>query len=344
MLHDPNNGNVYTPLQRIPQAKAAFDIHNSPLTENATFEFGYNAGAGASGDLGSAVRRLHPGRPDDHPDEFISLGARQKVGTAPSLVLLLPWHYEGAGPERSSVRPERFLQLAADLNMRIANCTTAAQYFHLLRRQASPAHHRSAAAHRAHAEEPAASSDGGVDARELCRRPLPALHRRSRGAGACLEIRRVVLCTGKMYVDLGVQRAARVGHRRGDLPHGRTLSGEHAAAGRSLLDSYSNATGSSGRRKSQRTWGTGTSCGRISRDAGAGRRVGLVARPRSASPAEGSASRHAHHQRLLVQAALTGVKAAEPPASAPKDGRSRKGRQVAKCRSALAAVTVSRRQ
>ena len=69
-------------------------------------------------------------------DEFI-VSARGKWGQRPSLVLLLPHAHEGQGPDHASARPERFLQLAADLNMRVANCTTAAQYFHLLRRQAS---------------------------------------------------------------------------------------------------------------------------------------------------------------------------------------------------------------
>ena len=69
-------------------------------------------------------------------DEFIT-SARVKWGQQPSLVLLLPHAHEGQGPDHASARPERFLQLAADINMRIANCTTAAQYFHLLRRQAA---------------------------------------------------------------------------------------------------------------------------------------------------------------------------------------------------------------
>ncbi len=68
-------------------------------------------------------------------DEFITSG-RAKWGLTPSLTMLLPHGYEGQGPDHSSARLERFLQSAADCNMRIANCTTAAQYFHLLRRQA----------------------------------------------------------------------------------------------------------------------------------------------------------------------------------------------------------------
>ena len=80
-------------------------------------------------------------------DEFV-LSARAKWGQQPSLVLLLPHGYEGQGPDHASARPERFLQLAADINMRVANCTTAAQYFHLLRRQAALLDERSASARR----------------------------------------------------------------------------------------------------------------------------------------------------------------------------------------------------
>ena len=69
-------------------------------------------------------------------DQFVTSG-RAKWGLKPSLVLLLPHGYEGQGPEHSSARPERFLQAAADINLRLVNCTTAAQYFHLLRRQAA---------------------------------------------------------------------------------------------------------------------------------------------------------------------------------------------------------------
>ena len=78
-------------------------------------------------------------------DEFI-VSARGKWGLRPSLVLLLPHAHEGQGPDHASARPERFLQLAADINIRVANCTTAAQFFHLLRRQAALLHGRSAAA------------------------------------------------------------------------------------------------------------------------------------------------------------------------------------------------------
>ena len=143
-------------------------------------------------------------------DEFITSG-RAKWGLTPSLVLLLPHGYEGQGPDHSSARPERFLEAAADINLRLANCTTAAQYFHLLRRQALLLEDRSAAAHRADAEEPAAPSDGARRrSRELAEGRLHAGDRRSpRRAARAGDVRRLVLCSGKVYVDLVVERKAR---------------------------------------------------------------------------------------------------------------------------------------
>ena len=138
VLHDVKTGAIHVPLQSIRQARAGFEVHNSPLSENAVlgFEYGYNVQAPSRlviweaqyGDFINGAQAI--------VDEFI-VSARVKWGQRPSLVLLLPHAHEGQGPDHASARPERFLQLAADMNMRIANCTTAAQYFHLLRRQAA---------------------------------------------------------------------------------------------------------------------------------------------------------------------------------------------------------------
>ncbi|MEZ5283753.1 MAG: 2-oxoglutarate dehydrogenase E1 component [Vicinamibacterales bacterium] len=138
VYHDAVTGTEYVPLQSIPSAKAAFEIHNSPLTENATvgFELGYNLQEpnrlvmweAQYGDFINGAQVVL--------DEFLTSG-RAKWGLTPSLVLLLPHGYEGQGPDHSSARLERFLNAAADTNIRIVNCTSAAQYFHVLRRQAS---------------------------------------------------------------------------------------------------------------------------------------------------------------------------------------------------------------
>jgi 2-oxoglutarate dehydrogenase E1 component len=138
VLHDIATGEQYLPLHHIPQARASFAVYNSPLSENAVlgFEYGYSTHSAGTlvlweaqfGDFANGAQVII--------DQFIISG-RAKWGEKPSLVLLLPHGYEGAGPEHSSARLERFLQLAANNNIRVANCTTAAQYFHLLRYQAA---------------------------------------------------------------------------------------------------------------------------------------------------------------------------------------------------------------
>ncbi len=137
VFHDTETDARYVPLQALPSAHAAFEIHNSPLSETAVlgFEYGYNIEAPTRlviweaqyGDFINVAQVI--------VDEFIA-SARAKWGETPSLVMLLPHGNEGQGPDHSSARPERFLELAVDLNMRIAVPTSAAQYFHLLRRQA----------------------------------------------------------------------------------------------------------------------------------------------------------------------------------------------------------------
>ncbi|MFV8829296.1 2-oxoglutarate dehydrogenase E1 component [Alkalihalobacterium sp. APHAB7] len=138
ILHDRETGEKYSPLHRLPQAKASFAIHNSPLSEAAVvgFEYGYNVFAPETlvlweaqyGDFANSAQVLM--------DQFISAG-RAKWGQRSGLVMLLPHGYEGQGPEHSSARLERFLQLSAENNWTIANVSTAAQYFHILRRQAA---------------------------------------------------------------------------------------------------------------------------------------------------------------------------------------------------------------
>jgi 2-oxoglutarate dehydrogenase E1 component len=137
VLYDFEKGTSYTPLQSFPQAKAAFEIYNSPLTENACigFEYGYNIQEPARLIIWEAQYGDFINGAQTIIDEYF-VSARAKWGQTPSLVLLLPHGYEGQGPDHSSGRLSRFLNSAAEGNIRIANCTTSAQYFHLLRRQA----------------------------------------------------------------------------------------------------------------------------------------------------------------------------------------------------------------
>lgn len=138
VLHDSQTGATYCPLHALPEAKASFAIHNSPLSEASVigFEYGYNVFSPQTmviweaqyGDFANAGQVLL--------DQFVMPG-RSKWAQKSSLIMLLPHGYEGQGPEHSSARLERYLQLAGENNCTVVSVTSAAQYFHLLRRQAA---------------------------------------------------------------------------------------------------------------------------------------------------------------------------------------------------------------
>jgi multifunctional 2-oxoglutarate metabolism enzyme len=137
VLHDENTGLKYCPMQNLDDASAPFELYNSPLSEAAClgFEYGYSAATPNSLILWEAQFGDFANSGQVIIDSFIVSG-ESKWGQTSRLSLLLPHGYEGSGPEHSSARIERFLALGAEGNIRIANPTTAAQYFHLLRRQA----------------------------------------------------------------------------------------------------------------------------------------------------------------------------------------------------------------
>ena len=203
VYHDAVSGVAHVPLQAFARARASFEIRNSPLSEYACvgFELGYNLQEPARLVLWEAQYGDFINGAQIVLDEYLTSG-RAKWGMAPSLVLLLPHGYEGQGPDHSSARLERFLNAAADTNMRVANCTTAAQYFHLLRRQAlllgtdplplvvmTP---KSLLRHPFTASTPAELADGKflrvIDDAEAAAQPN--------------KVRRLVLCSGKVAVDL----------------------------------------------------------------------------------------------------------------------------------------------
>jgi 2-oxoglutarate dehydrogenase E1 component len=203
VLYDAKTGAAFTPLQALRRANAAFAVFNSPLSENATlgFEFGYNVQAPGRLTLWEAQYGDFMNAAQAMVDEFI-VSARAKWGQTPSLVLLLPHGFEGQGPDHSSARPERVLQLAAEINLRLVNCTTAAQYFHVLRRQAAllstdplplviltP---KSLLRH------PASRSS----LRDLCEGRFRPVLDDPQAARRPESVRRLVLCSGKVFVDL----------------------------------------------------------------------------------------------------------------------------------------------
>ncbi len=186
-------------MQHLEGAQASFEVFNSPLSEYACvgFEYGYSAAAPEALVLWEAQYGDFANGAQIVIDQFISSGLSKWRETS-RLTLLLPHGYEGNGPEHSSARLERFLQLAAQENIRVANCTTSAQYFHLLRLQAL---------------DPTARPLVVVTPKGLLRLKdaSSTLADLSDGSfqpvlddpGADKEaVRRLVLCSGKVYYDL----------------------------------------------------------------------------------------------------------------------------------------------
>jgi 2-oxoglutarate dehydrogenase E1 component len=137
VLHDVNTGETYAPLQHLDDASSSMEIYNSPLSEYAClgFEYGYSVAASEALVLWEAQFGDFVNGAQIVIDQFIVAGMAKWHETT-RLTLLLPHGYEGNGPEHSSARLERFLQLAAQENIRVANPSTSAQYFHLVRQQA----------------------------------------------------------------------------------------------------------------------------------------------------------------------------------------------------------------
>ena len=200
VLHDAKTGQTVCPIQSLPDALAPLELHNSPLSELACmgFEYGYSQEAPETLVLWEAQFGDFVNSAQVIVDQFIISGLA-KWGQTSRLTLLLPHGYEGSGPEHSSARLERFLALAAEGNIRVANLTTPAQYFHLLRRQARVAKERPLIimTPKSLLRLPQASSAVEELAEET--RFQPVL---SEPGVDPEKVTRLVLCTGKIYYDL----------------------------------------------------------------------------------------------------------------------------------------------
>ncbi|HLR18318.1 MAG TPA: 2-oxoglutarate dehydrogenase E1 component [Staphylococcus sp.] len=138
VLHDSETGDKYTPLHHVPNQKATFEVRNSPLSEAAVvgFEYGYNVQNKSCMTIWEAQYGDFSNMSQMIFDNFL-FSARAKWGERAALTLLLPHSFEGQGPEHSSARLERFLQLAGENNATIVNLSSSSNYFHLLRAQAA---------------------------------------------------------------------------------------------------------------------------------------------------------------------------------------------------------------
>ena len=318
VLHDASTGATFTPLQHLDDAGAAFEIYNSPLSEYACvgFEYGYAAAAPEALVLWEAQFGDFVNGAQIIIDQFIAAGL-SKWRESTRLTLLLPHGYEGNGPEHSSARLERFLQLAAQENIRIANCTTSGQYFHLLRRQALDATARPLVVMTP--KGLLRLKQAGSTLEDLASGEFrPVLDDANAGSRARRAARAL---PGEDLLRHRRPRAARRRDRRRGRPDRAALPvPDRAGAGRARAATRTCAR-SCGRRRSRRTWAPGARSGtgwrrrsrracRSSTSAGRGARARARAiRPRtSASRTESSAPRSGSSSGLwlAVAAAVRG--------------------------------------
>jgi 2-oxoglutarate dehydrogenase E1 component len=306
-FYDYESGQRYIPLQHISPDQARFDVYDSSLSEYAVlgFEFGYSVADPLTlviweaqfGDFANGAQIMI--------DQFISC-AESKWGQPSGLVMLLPHGFEGQGPEHSSARIERFLVLCAENNMQVCNCTTPAQYFHLLRRQMY----------------------GGSDRRgvrkplviftpkSLLRHPRAVSTVREFATGGFIEIvddsaadpqrvSRVVFCSGKIYYDLLQAREERKSEHVA-LVRVEQLYPFAAEQAVEILARYPQSAEIVWAQEEPRNMGPWRHIREQMQPliAATRREVRYLGRPESASPATGSGKRHQQEQHEIVDDAL----------------------------------------
>ncbi|HEY5218256.1 MAG TPA: 2-oxoglutarate dehydrogenase E1 component [Gemmatimonadaceae bacterium] len=305
VLHDVETGETYTPLAHLKEARAPFRVFNSPLSEMAVmgFEYGFSTVAvhdlvlweAQYGDFANVAQPI--------VDQFVSAG-HSKWGQDSALVLLLPHGYEGQGPEHSSARLERYLQLTAEENMSVVYLSTPAQYFHVLRRQAMRTVRRPLVIMQPKSLLRLAAAVSHLDAltsggfQSVIDDPATSSHRQ--------DVRRLVFCAGKLYYDL-LEARAKGGDESGvALVRVEELAPWPHEAIAAVVDAHPNVEDVVWAQEEPRNMGAWSYVSpRLRASTGTQLPVRYVGRPERASPAEGYPSAHADEQARIVGDALT---------------------------------------
>ncbi|MEV8505786.1 multifunctional oxoglutarate decarboxylase/oxoglutarate dehydrogenase thiamine pyrophosphate-binding subunit/dihydrolipoyllysine-residue succinyltransferase subunit [Actinoplanes sp. NPDC051475] len=302
---DAKTGDDFLPLSTLATGNARFFVHDSLLSEYAAmgFEYGYSVENPDALVLWEAQFGDFVNGAQSIVDEFISSG-EVKWGQQSSLVLLLPHGQEGQGPDHSSGRPERFLQLCAQDNMRVANPTTPANYFHLLRRQALSSKRKplvvfspkSLLRHKLAVSSVADFTNGtfqpilgdaGVNGK-----PLEAS-----------AVKRVLLCSGKVYYDLFQARAER-GNTDTAIIRMEQIYPLPVEELKAVLSQFPDAEDFAWVQEEPANQGAWSFVALNLLEHLEGVRLRRISRPAAAAPAVGSAKMHEAEQSALVEAAL----------------------------------------
>jgi 2-oxoglutarate dehydrogenase E1 component len=316
VLHDAKTGQAFCPIQNLPEALAPMELHNSPLSELACmgFEYGYSQEAPETLVLWEAQFGDFVNSAQVIVDQFIASGLA-KWGQTSRLTLLLPHGYEGSGPEHSSARLERFLALAAEGNMRVANLTTPAQYFHLLRRQALIAKQRPLVIMTPKSLLRLPQATNSVEDLAESSRFQPVLAE----PGVVDEaVTRLVLCTGKIYYDL-VGHSERQGNHQVAVGRVELLYPFPERSIKDLMGRYPKLSEVVWVQEEPRNVGARAHMfPRLMQIMPDRMHFGYVGRPERASPGEGYPAAHIKEQSRIVTTALDlGMPVSQYPKKTP---------------------------
>ena len=303
VLHDANDGHTYTALQHVPNAKASMEIANSPLSETAVmgFEYGFSTAAPDTlvcweaqfGDFANVAAPII--------DQFM-VADRAKWQKDSGLVLLLPHGYEGQGPEHSSARLERFLQLCAEDNLTVAYPSTPAQYFHILRRQALRSSRRPMILMQPKSMLRLPDAMSGLA--DLATGAFQPVIDDSTTTGREKKVTRLVLCTGKIYHEI---RAANPGAHIAVVRVEELYPWPQQELG-ALLKRYPNLTEVVWTQEEPKNMGAWTFAEpRLAMTVGTALALRYAGRPDRASPAEGYEASHKADQARIIAEALAPV-------------------------------------
>ncbi|ALC88555.1 2-oxoglutarate dehydrogenase [Bacillus sp. FJAT-18017] len=308
VLSDEKTGEKYSPMHKISAANASFAVHNSTLSEAAIlgFEYGYNVISPETlvlweaqfGDFANGAQVIL--------DQFISSG-RSKWGQRSGIVMLLPHGYEGQGPEHSSARLERFLQMAAENNWTVANVSSSAQYFHLLRRQAAILN--------TDAVRPLVL----MTPKSLLRNPSAGSYLEEFTNGQfhpCIEqpglgterdqVERIVFCTGRLAVELGDNVKDTESFNWLDIIRIEELYPFPAEQIKKIIHQYKNVkeiVWTQEEPQNMGAWNYIAPC--LEQLLPDSIKVSYIGRPSMSSPSEGDPAIHKNEQARIINATLT---------------------------------------
>lgn len=307
VLHDEKTGEEYVPMHHISDSKASFMVYNSPLTESAIvgYEFGYtieNEDAlvlweAQYGDFANMAQVMF--------DQFVS-SSRSKWGQKSGLVMLLPHGFEGQGPEHSSARLERYLQLAGENNWTVANLSSAANYYHILRRQATMLGEESIrplviVSPKSLLRHPLV----GAEVEDLTEGHFQTILEQPGLGGSPKKVERVLFASGKMAIDLADRVKDGKGFEWLHIVRVEQLYPFPSEKIKAILDRYPNAKELVWVQEEPKNMGSWTFAYPYLQEIADGKDIRYSGRIVRSSPAEGDADSHKFEQNRIIEEAVT---------------------------------------